>query len=67
MQQKQFQEISLQQYNPTSKTGKIPNKQSNLTPKQLEKEQTKPKACRRKETIKMRPEEKEIAEKEYNM
>ena len=46
-------------------TGKISNKQSNLTPKELEKEeQTKPKVSRRKEIIKIRSEinEKEMKE-----
>ena len=43
------------------KTRKISNKQSNLPPKQLEKEkQTKPKVIRRKEIIKIRAEIKEI-------
>ena len=42
-------------------TRKISNKQSNLTPKELEKEeQTKPKVSRRKEIIKIRAEINEI-------
>ena len=45
-------------------TRKISNKQSNLTPKQLEKEeQTKPKVCRRKEIMKIRAEINEIETK----
>ena len=41
-------------------TRKISNKQSNLTPKQIEKEQTKPKISRRKEIIKIRAEISQI-------
>ena len=45
-------------------TGKTSNKQSNLTPKELEKEeQTKPKVSRRKEIIKVRAEINEIQTK----
>ena len=45
-------------------TRKISNKQSNLTPKELEKEeQTKPKLSRRKEIIKIRAEINEIETK----
>ena len=45
-------------------TRKFSNKQSNLTPKELEKEEpTKPKVSRRKEIIKIRAEIKEIETK----
>ena len=41
MQQKQFQEGSLQQYSPTSRNKKTSNRQLNFTLKQLEKEEQK--------------------------
>ena len=41
MQQKQFYEGTLQQYNPTSKKRKISKKQPNIQLKQLEKEEQK--------------------------
>ena len=44
-------------------TRTISNKQSNFTPKELEKEQTKPKVSRRKEIIKIRSEINEIETK----
>ena len=42
MQQKQFLEGSLQQYNPTSKKRKVSNRQPNFTPKATGKRTTKP-------------------------
>jgi len=41
----------------------ISNKKCNFTPKMLEKEQTKPKASRRKEIIKIKAERNEIETK----
>ena len=62
MQQKQFQDGSLQQYNLTSRNKKINN--LNLHLEQLEKEeQTKPKVSRRKEIIKTTAEINEIERK----
>ena len=54
MQQKQFLEGSLYQYNPTSRKRKASNKQPNYTPKTTGKRRTKktPKITRRKEIIK---------------
>ena len=57
MQQKQFQEGNLYQYK-TTPGNKKNLKQLNLHLKQLEKEQTKPKASRRKEIIRIRAEMK---------
>ena len=41
MQQKQFQEGSLQQYSPTSRNKKTSNRQLNFTPETTEKEEQK--------------------------
>ena len=54
MQQKQFYEGNLQQYNPTSRTRKTSKRQPNLHLKQLKNEEQKiAKISRRKEIIKI--------------
>ena len=64
MQQKKFSEGSLQQYNPTSRNKKKLRYNSNLTVKELEKEeQTNPKVSRRKEIIKIKAEINEIEQR----
>ena len=54
IQQKQFEEATLQQYNPTLKTREISNKQPNLSPKAIrERRAKKPQSYQKKRNHKV--------------